>query len=269
MDKRNESTAIISGAGLAGLAAAYRLQQAGFAVTVLEKRDRVGGRVLTLRRDGYVIDAGPDAMTEGYRNYKALATEIGLGADFVPSSTVVGLIRAGRVIDIDTAQPFKALFTGALSWSAKLGFALALLRQRKLFAGVDSSRLTDAAAFDSDSENAETFSLRAFGREITDYVVDPLIRLVVGSGAAQASRLSVLGGLVNWSVALMNIKGGLDALPLALAKRLGVQTGADVEQVRETADGVEVAWRDAHGVQHSARADVCVIGTSRRAPPGG
>ena len=254
--------AIIVGAGLAGLSAGYRLHKAGFDVTVLEKRDRVGGRVLTLRRDGFVIDAGPDAMTEGYRNYKALATELGLGNDFVPSSAVIGVIRDGRVIDIDTSKLIAALFTPALSWGGKLRFALGLWQQRKLFAGVDSFRLTDSAAFDSTSENAETFSLRAFGREATEYLIDPLVRLVVGSGVAMSSRLGVLGGLVNWSVGLMNIKGGLDALPNTLAKRLPVETGADVEQVRETADGIEVDWRDAKGTQHSARADVCVIGAT-------
>ena len=216
-------SAIVIGAGLAGLSAAYRLHKAGFDVTVLEKHDRVGGRVLTLRRDGFVIDAGPDAMTEGYRNYKALATELGLGDDFVPSSAVIGVVRDGRVIDIDTSKLIVAAFTRALSWPGKLRFALGLWRQRKQFAGVDSFRLTDSASFDSAAENAEVFSLRTFGREATDYVIDPLVRLVVGSGVAKSSRLSVLGGLVNWSVALMNIKGGLDALPNALAKRLPVE----------------------------------------------
>lgn len=252
-------SAIVIGAGLAGLAAAYRLQQAGFRVEVLEKRDRVGGRVLTLRRDGYTIDAGPDAMTEGYRHYRALAEALGLGNAFVASSPVIGLLRGGRVIDIDTGSMTKMLFTPALSWRAKFGFALALLRQRQLFVGVDSFRLTDAAAFDSDTENAEAFSLRVFGREITQYVSDPLVRLVVGSGAAQSSRLGLLGGLVNWSVALMNIEGGLDTLPRALAQRLQVRTNVEAEAVTETANGVAVVWRNADGTRHAAQADVCVI----------
>jgi monoamine oxidase len=40
---------IVIGGGLAGLAAAYRLKDYRFHVTVLEARDRLGGRVLTHR----------------------------------------------------------------------------------------------------------------------------------------------------------------------------------------------------------------------------
>jgi monoamine oxidase len=47
--RRVRNTVIVIGAGAAGLAAATRLQEAGVAVLVLEARDRIGGRILTLR----------------------------------------------------------------------------------------------------------------------------------------------------------------------------------------------------------------------------
>jgi len=55
------------GAGLAGLSAAYELGQAGHQVTVLEARDRPGGRVLTLRdtfADGQYAEAGAETFGE-------------------------------------------------------------------------------------------------------------------------------------------------------------------------------------------------------------
>ncbi len=56
---------LIIGAGLAGLAAAERLISAGHSVTVLEARDRIGGRVLTAGKDGRVpLDLGPEWVGE-------------------------------------------------------------------------------------------------------------------------------------------------------------------------------------------------------------
>ena len=46
---------VVIGTGIAGLAAAFRLQQAGANVLVLEGIDRPGGRLTTDTVDGYVI----------------------------------------------------------------------------------------------------------------------------------------------------------------------------------------------------------------------
>lgn len=52
------STAIVIGAGVSGLAAASHLTAAGVAVTVLEARDRVGGRVHSVGWQGTTLDLG-------------------------------------------------------------------------------------------------------------------------------------------------------------------------------------------------------------------
>lgn len=56
-------TAVVVGSGFGGLAIACRLQAAGVQVTLLEKREKLGGRAYQLEDKGYVFDMGPSLIT--------------------------------------------------------------------------------------------------------------------------------------------------------------------------------------------------------------
>ena len=55
--------AAVIGSGFGGLAAAIRLQVAGFDTTIYEARDQPGGRAYVYRDGGYTFDAGPTVIT--------------------------------------------------------------------------------------------------------------------------------------------------------------------------------------------------------------
>ena len=81
---------LVAGAGLAGLAAARDLVAHGADVTVVEARDRVGGRVWTIR-DGFAdnqhAEAGGDMIDEAQTEIRTLAAELGL--------TLTRILRGG------------------------------------------------------------------------------------------------------------------------------------------------------------------------------
>ncbi|GIX19787.1 MAG: phytoene dehydrogenase [Erythrobacter sp.] len=56
--------ACVIGSGFGGLALAIRLQSAGIATTVIEARDKPGGRAYFWERDGFTFDAGPTVITD-------------------------------------------------------------------------------------------------------------------------------------------------------------------------------------------------------------
>ncbi|WP_122454977.1 phytoene desaturase [Pseudomonas viridiflava] len=56
--------AVVIGAGFGGLALAIRLQAAGLQTTLLEKRDKPGGRAYVYKDEGFTFDAGPTVITD-------------------------------------------------------------------------------------------------------------------------------------------------------------------------------------------------------------
>ena len=57
-------SACVIGAGFGGMALAIRLQSAGIATTVVEGRDKPGGRAYFWEKDGFTFDAGPTVVTD-------------------------------------------------------------------------------------------------------------------------------------------------------------------------------------------------------------
>ncbi len=76
----------VIGAGAAGLAAARRLHEAGLPVTVLEARNRVGGRAHTTSTAGIPIDLGCEWLHSADTNdWGPIASDLGLTVDATPS----------------------------------------------------------------------------------------------------------------------------------------------------------------------------------------
>ena len=56
--------AVVIGAGFGGIALAIRLQRAGIPTTLVEKRDKPGGRAYVWKEEGFTFDAGPTVITD-------------------------------------------------------------------------------------------------------------------------------------------------------------------------------------------------------------
>ncbi|MBE0669163.1 MAG: FAD-dependent oxidoreductase [Anaerolineales bacterium] len=83
----SDKSVVIIGAGMAGLSAAYDLKRAGWHVTVLEARSRVGGRVYSLRdfSNGLVAEGGGEYIDEHHTRMIALAKQFNLSLGKVGS----------------------------------------------------------------------------------------------------------------------------------------------------------------------------------------
>jgi monoamine oxidase len=89
---------VVVGAGLAGLTAAYRLQQAGYAAQVYEASGRIGGRCWTGRNDfadGQIYERGGELIDSNHIAIKQLTQELGLTLDNLYTAQTKGTEQLG------------------------------------------------------------------------------------------------------------------------------------------------------------------------------
>jgi phytoene dehydrogenase-like protein len=164
-----QRSVVVVGAGLSGLTAGYRLQQAGVRVLVLERAGAApAGRAISLRRDGFTFDRGADALVDAYAEYFALARELGLAASLRPIDAPLGTIRGGRVI-VYRNTPLSLALTSLISPIAKLRLAAGVARLRRALARASTIDLHELADLDDQRSSALRLSDRYMGREATDY----------------------------------------------------------------------------------------------------
>jgi monoamine oxidase len=276
---------IVAGAGLAGLAAAYELVGMGHRVTVLEARDRPGGRVLTLRDgfdDGLHVEAGAVFVPDHHHHTVGYARELGVPLMAVPAARGVGqrCFVQGAAVPMRRGHPVR--WPVQLS-PAEAGLTPGALRARYLDPVLDEigdpahPLWPGEAALRHDATSLAEL-LRARGA--SEGAVS-LIRLGYldewGDGIGRCSALSLLRDLAQQrgATGASLVAGGTDRLPRAFAARLGarIRYGTVVTVIEHDADGVHVtATSGSRREAFSADYLVCalpfpVLRTIRVSPP--
>jgi oxygen-dependent protoporphyrinogen oxidase len=112
---------VVVGGGIAGLSCAFRLQQQGVDVVVLEAAERVGGNVATIDDGGFLLERGPHTFMSSADDIFTLAQEAGIESEIIenrPTATRRFIARHGKLRAIPTG-PLSFLTTKLLSTRAK------------------------------------------------------------------------------------------------------------------------------------------------------
>lgn len=236
------TTAAVIGGGIAGMAAAYELKKAGFKVTVFETRDRVGGRIWTIRKGDFVMDLGTAVYLGTYREAVAMIHEVGLTNEFVETPVIFGMPRQGKSNYLDLAKPIRSsIGTQVISWPAKF-------KALKLIADVFKHRASlgydtyDELA-EIDTETVYEYSQRVLNDELTRYLA---ASLVSGTWVHDDKDTSV--ALLHWTVrnmlvkSVFNLTSGVAGLPCKLATLVDTKLDHTVTNVTNNGSAVEVTY---------------------------
>ncbi len=212
---RQSTKVIVVGAGLAGLTAAARLKEMGTKVSLIEARDRVGGRVLTIRgafAQGQHAEAGADFIDEGQHEIIRLVKEQGL--------TLHSILKQGFafVRHPGPSRRRRHILSGEEAWDT-LSHALrplvtAYRRAGKRWDSLIAGQLARQSVAQWLEEVTADSNMRAVVRGLRGFfLADP-------EELSLLALVDQLAGNVPGQTALYRIEGGNDRLPLVLAERL-------------------------------------------------
>lgn len=202
---------VVVGAGFAGLAAADALRAGGAEVTLLEARDRVGGRVWSVPfGEGAVVERGAEFILPDYELMESLAARFGI--PLVRKGTPYGRrvpVGAEAIEEAGLEAAFELIGTGPPAGAASVGEAVDALALEPRLAALLRTRVAIS----------------------NGHPVDDLDVSVLGESA------STFGDFDNYTLA-----GGNMRLAEALAAELGaaVHLSSPVRRVRWSEAGVSV-----------------------------
>jgi oxygen-dependent protoporphyrinogen oxidase len=240
MEERAKHRIAVIGGGMAGMAAAHRLQTAGLEPVVFERNERVGGRIWTIEKGGFLMDLGAAVYLGTYREAIDLIREVGLGGELRELPGIGAMPKKGVVHEFDYSKPIRtALTTGAISPMGKLRMlplaAMLVMNLKHL----GYSDYTGIAAVDQ--ETTQSYSRRALTKELEEYATEPLVRGTWAADDAESSNALMLWSVKNMlAPTVWSLDSGMDALAKNIAGRVEVRYSTPVENVTDEGTRVEV-----------------------------
>jgi oxygen-dependent protoporphyrinogen oxidase len=258
----------ILGAGIAGLTAAYRLQQKGLSVQVLEVTDHPGGVIRSENTDGFLVEHGPNSLRPS-PVLEETVQQLSLDEERVWANDAAStryIVRDGRPLPVPSS--LGAFLTTDL-FSNRAKFRLL----GEPFVGRRSAT----------QESLADFVRRRLGPEVLDYAVAPFVGGVYAGDPEQLSarhafeRLSIWEeeyGSLFWGAmrsgseessdvdvpsGLFSFRDGIETLPRTLADVLGNRIQYESPATALQPDGATWTVTVDSSTSHSFDALICTV----------
>ncbi|MFB7158654.1 protoporphyrinogen oxidase [Lysinibacillus sp. NPDC056232] len=178
---------VVVGGGITGLTTAFYLQKEASAkelpldIVLVESSLRLGGKIQTLRKDGFIIERGPESFFDRENYVYALAKDLGIEQEMITSNTGPTYVAVGSQLYpipsnlLSGATPHASSFitSGLFSLSGKVRAAGDFFIPRSA---------------QNDDQPLGQFFRRRFGAEIVENLVEPLL---AGTFAGDIEQLSM------------------------------------------------------------------------------
>jgi monoamine oxidase len=274
---------VILGAGIAGLVTAYELSKAGWTCTVLEPRQRPGGRNWSIRKgtqvdftdgtrqvcnfdEGHYFNAGPARLPSLHHTMLGYCQELGVALEVEVNSSRSALMQCDKLNGGAPVEQ-RRVVNDTRGHVAEL--LAKCIRKGALDQEIDADdreRMIEFLRQYGDLEPDLLFK----GTERSGYKVAPgalpqapvFIDPLPMHSMLDADLWSRMMSeeVPDWQPTMFQPVGGMDHIPMAFGKKLGntVRYGCEVKRIRQSDAGVTVSFREAGGQDQTISADYCV-----------
>ncbi len=251
---------VVVGGGIAGLGAAYRLQQAGVEVSVLESEPEAGGRMRSRQWHDTWCDLGAGEVGSSFTELLAVCDELGL--ERIPhhgdEHLTMNVFKEGRLHQLRGFDPMSLLRYSGMSVLDRVRVAKlipSMLRQMRANRG---GHFEPWRAAWSDDESIETWLSRV-SPGFLEYAMEPLFE-----GQATWAPRMIGRGMFTYLMSesmgtnLYTFAEGLGQVTRALSSRLDVTTGARVTNIVAGTRPVRLEYEVA-GRSETTEAEMVVV----------
>ena len=244
--KKNNQNVVIIGAGLGGLSAAIALATEGFKVELIEKNDKVGGKLNILTKDGFTFDLGPSILTMPHI-FEALFTAVGKNmADYIEIQKIEphwrNFFEDGTTIDLTPDAAAMQLQLSKLGANAAKEFANFMAYSQQFTTATEAGYFAKGLdsfwqllSFYGPWQSLLNFDVfRSMDQGVRRFITDPkLIDILnyfikyVGSSPYDAPALMNQLPYIQFHYGLWYVKGGMYGLAQAL-ERLALELGVSI-----------------------------------------
>ncbi len=182
------SRVIVVGAGISGLTTSFRLQQLlpDADIVLLEEASECGGVIRTVRREGYLVETGPNGFPDNNPATLQLVREIGLEDQLISASQAASKNRflfLQERLRLLPGSLSEFLRSDLLSWIAKLRLLLERYRPPRSERG---------------EESIDSFARWRVGDEVSRVLVDPFVTGILAGDPKLLSVQACFPRLVSW-----------------------------------------------------------------------
>jgi monoamine oxidase len=273
---------VILGGGMAGLVSAYELRKAGFTCTVLEARERPGGRNWSVRNgskveftdgttqtcdweEGHYLNVGPARLPSIHQIIIGYCEELGVPLEVEINTSRSTLMQANTLNDGKPVEQRRVVNDTRGYISELLAKCINQLDLDKILDKDDTQRMLDFLQTYGDLSDDYSYK----GSQRSGFITPPgagpdeekwhpplkLHELLV----SDFSTGELYEEQIDWQATMFQPVGGMDRIPYAFAKSLGdiVHYRCPVNKVSKMAKGVSVAYTE-NGSTQTIDADYCI-----------